>query len=408
MVTWCDDLMERVLVVSERYWPDGSGGELATHLIVGLLRDAFDVTVVTGSRNVARHENVRYVYEPLLSRREKPILWLNVGRLVGKDRFRRLLREVDIVYVPRFSFPLIPYARSMGKRVVVHLHDYIPISYTATILAPYEEHKDRVARDDIRLECMKGVKYCVASLALWWLPKLARRWIAQADKVICVSKRQANIVLDALPELKGRVEVVYNPLPAEVISANPAKEPSEIPTFLYVGGDSYIKGFDILLQTVRILDGKGVKAKLILTNRYGNKAKDRIQSLKQKLNHIFIEVVGRIGYRKLVEIHRYAWALLFPSIWEETFGYAVAEAMALGTIPVAFRVGGVLELISSTRAKDFLIKPSSSEALIKAIMKLVLLTPDQIKKLGHELRQHILNVISNVEIKNKLTTILRS
>ena len=30
--------MVSILVVSQRYWPDGSGGELATHLIIDLLR----------------------------------------------------------------------------------------------------------------------------------------------------------------------------------------------------------------------------------------------------------------------------------------------------------------------------------------------------------------------------------
>ena len=40
--------MSRILVISERYWPDGSGGELATHLILDILRKRFDVTVVTG------------------------------------------------------------------------------------------------------------------------------------------------------------------------------------------------------------------------------------------------------------------------------------------------------------------------------------------------------------------------
>ena len=390
------------MVVSERYWPEGSGGELATHLIVGLLKDAFDVTVVTGSRDVARHENVRYVYEPLLSRREKPVLWLNVRRLVGKERFRRLLREADIVYVPRFSFPLIPHARSMGKRVVVHLHGYIPISYTAIILAPYEEHKDRVARDDIRLECMRGVKYCVASLALWWLPKLARRWVAQADKVVCVSKRQANIVLDALPELEGKTEVVYNPLPEEVISANPAKEPSETPTFLYVGGDSYIKGFNILLQAVRILDRKGVKVELLLAGRYEYEAVNKIQSLKQKLNKVHIEVLGKIAHKKLVEMHSHVWALLFPSISEEPLPYAVVEAMVLGTIPVASRVGGVPEIVEGTYAERLLFDVGNTGDLINKMEALASLSEEELLRMGETLRNKTIERLSSTTIKKRL------
>jgi len=145
--------MKSILVVAERYWPDGGGGELATHLVVSVLKKGFDVTVVTGTGSPSRVPGVGYVYEPLLARREKPALWLSVLRLASTRRFRELLSESDVVYVPRFALPIIPYAKRLGKEVVVHLHDYIPVSYTATIPAPYEERRHRIIRDDIELEC---------------------------------------------------------------------------------------------------------------------------------------------------------------------------------------------------------------------------------------------------------------
>jgi glycosyltransferase involved in cell wall biosynthesis len=240
-----------VLVVTERCWPDGSGGELATHLILDILRKGFDVTVVTGTRDPSRLSGVGYIYEPLLSKREKPILWLNTLRFVHIQRFQKLLRESGVVYIPRFAFPIIPYAKKLGKKVVVHLHDYIPISYTATVLAPYEEHKHRIALDDTMLECMKSLKHCAGVGLLWWLPKLARKWVSQADKIICVSRRQAKIVADQTPELRDKIEIVYNPLPPEIINTMPRKEVDDTPTFLYVGGDSYIKGLHMILNSIK-------------------------------------------------------------------------------------------------------------------------------------------------------------
>ena len=71
-------------------------------------------------------------------------------------------------------FSIIPYAKSIGKRAIVHLHGYAPISYTAVILAPYEEHRSRITRDDVMMECGKGLKYCVGISAFWWLPRLAK------------------------------------------------------------------------------------------------------------------------------------------------------------------------------------------------------------------------------------------
>jgi len=188
--------MSSVLVVTERYWPDGSGWELATHLILDILRKRFAVTVVTGTKKPSKLPSVRYVYEPLLSKREKPVLWLTTARLVHTQRLQKLLRESDGVYVPRFAFPIIPYAKKLGKKVVVHLHGYIPVSYTATVLAPYEEHKHRIALDNIKLECMRSLNHCLGVNLLWWLPKLAKKQISQVDEIICVSKRQAEIIAD--------------------------------------------------------------------------------------------------------------------------------------------------------------------------------------------------------------------
>jgi len=359
----------KILVISERYWPDGSGGELATHLIVDILSKKFDVTVVTGSKNPSRLPNVEYIYEPLLSKWEKPLLWLNSLRLAGREEFKKLLREADVVYIPRFAFPVIPYAKKMGKRVIVHLHDYIPVSYTAVILAPYEKHRDRITRDDITLECRKGLKYCSATTLLWWLPRLARKWISQADKVICVSHRQAEIISDQAPELRDKIEVVYNPLPQELREKEPRKELDDTPTLLYSGGDSYVKGFHVLLQTLNKLCGQGFKVRFFLTNKYGSSSLEALRRLKDKCISVEVQVLGRLEYSELHDLHKGIWALVFPSIWEEPLPYAVVEASILGSMPIASRVGGVAEILDNTPASEFLIPPKNINALVEKIKR---------------------------------------
>jgi len=209
-----DMVKTKILVVTERYWPEGSGGELATHLILELLRDSFEITVVTGTRSPARVEGVRYIYEPLLSARNKHMLWFNTLRLARSRAFERFVERADIVYVPRFAFPVIPLARRLGKRVVVHLRGYIPVSYTAVVLAPFEEHRHRILRDDLELECMVDFEHCTAAaLTARWMPRLARMWISMADAIICVSKRHAQIISELAPELRDKITVIYNPPP---------------------------------------------------------------------------------------------------------------------------------------------------------------------------------------------------
>jgi anti-anti-sigma regulatory factor len=48
---------------------------------------------------------------------------------------------------------------------------------------------------------------------------LIKSRVSQADKIICVSKRQAEITADQAPELRDKIEVVYNQLPTEIITS---------------------------------------------------------------------------------------------------------------------------------------------------------------------------------------------
>lgn len=392
----------KILVISERCWPDGSGGELATYLIVDILRKEFEVTVVTGSRSPSELPSVEYIYEPLLSKREKPVLWFNTLRLAKTERFKRLLRESDIVYIPRFAFPIISYVKKLGRRVVVHLHGYIPISYTAVVLAPYEKHKHRITRDDVALECMKGMRYCLGVGLLWWLPRLARRWISLADKVICVSKRQAEIISDLAPELEGKVEVVYNPLPPGILNAEPRKDLDDIPTFLYIGGDSYVKGFHLLLQALNKLGKQGVKARFNLTNKYSPQSLEKLRRLSRKYSNLDIQVLGRVEHTELLELHKKAWALLFPSIWEEPLPYAVVEAMALDTIPIASEVGGVPEIIRGVPAEKYLFEPGGVHDLVNRVKLLSSWSRKEVLATGMELRKHVRELFNEEKLARKL------
>ena len=374
---------EKLLVIAERYWPEGSGGELATHLIIDVLRKKFDVTVVTGSRDIDALPNVKYIYEPLLTTREKPALWLNSLRLANSERFRKLLSEHSIVYVPRFAFPIIPIAKKFGKNVIVHLHDYIPISYTATVLAPYEEHRSRITRDDIMMECGKGLKYCVGVGAFWWLPRLARRWVSQADAVICVSNRHCEIMRERIPEIKDKSVVIYNPLP----NISPVgKELGEEKILLYLGGPSFVKGFHLVLKVANKLLRKYKDLRILMTKMKG------YRSLPSNC-----VALGELPYRDIVGLHSRAYALLFPSIWEETMGYVVVESMLMGTIPIAARTGGVPEVVVGSPAEKYLFTPGDVDEFMDKIEEVLTQSRDYLLDVGIKLREHVFKMFSNVE-----------
>jgi glycosyltransferase involved in cell wall biosynthesis len=391
-----------ILVITERCWPYGGGAELATHLILDILRRRFNVIVFTGAQECRELKGVEYVIEPLLSNPSRPVLWFNVLRLIQTQRFRKVLYQSDFVYVPRFAYPVIPCAKKIGKKVVVHLHDYAPISNAMSVLAPYEQHKHKVVLDDVFMLCKTRVSYCVSATILWWLPKLARKWVSQADKVICVSRRQAEIIADQAPELRNKIEVVYNPLPPEIINAEPRKELNNTPTFLYVGGDSYIKGFHILLKAVKELGKQGIRLRIFLAGEYNYSNLRILIELRSKYQSLEIWVLGKVSHKDVIKLHEKSWALIFPSITEEPLPYAVVEAMALGTIPVASSVGGVSEIIGDCPAKKFLFKPGDANDLIEKLKILALQSKERVLDLAMKCRDHVGEMFNEENIERKV------
>jgi glycosyltransferase involved in cell wall biosynthesis len=255
---------------------------------------------------------------------------------------------------------------------------------------------------------MKSLRHCVGVSLLWWLPKLVRKWVSQADKIICVSRRQSEIVAEQAPELRDKIKVVYNPLPPEIIRAESRKELDDIPTFLYVGGDSYVKGFHILLKAMKGLGRQGVKARFILANRYGHESMKILNTLSDKYENLRIDVVGRVEHHELIKLHEKAWALVFPSICEETFGYVVIEAMALGTIPIASKVGSVPELLDDAVFKSFMFAPQNSGELIEVIKKLSVSNSDEVRSLSRKLRSIALKKFDVNDINRKIVQIFSS
>jgi glycosyltransferase involved in cell wall biosynthesis len=319
-------------------------------------------------------------------------------RLTRKERFVRLLRDSDVVYVPKYAFPVIPAVEKLGKKVVVHLHDYIPVVYTAVVMAPYEKHKHSIAKDDIALECMKSLKHCAAARALWWLPRLAKRWVGQADKVICVSHRQAEIISKLAPELAHRLKVVYNPIP----NVPPLEKRLENPTFLYLGGDSYIKGFHVLLEVSQKLLKNNLRASFILAGKYES-SKQIIGRLGRNFN-----LIGFVRHENILKLYSSSFAVLFPSIVEEPLPYAVLEAMLTGTIPIASRVGGVPEIVEGTYAKRMLFTPGNSDEMADKMQEVLSLSKDQLIDIGLSLRKNVLKRFNNETIRRQLLEVFEA
>ncbi len=390
-----------LLVISERFWPEGSGGTLATYLITKLVatHDDFKVTVITGTRNPAKIDNVNFIIEEGFRIPNKPARWLYFLIPSVKDHYMNLMRKFDIIYIP-YGCPLIPLAKELDKKVIVHLHDYQPIAYNSTILYNQQSGLFYDIKAELTYELLEhdSIKRAIAGSLLTPIILLCRTWMREADTIICVSKRQAEIIAKSAPELAGKLKVVYNPLPDYVPLIK--KELGD-PAFMYLGGDSYVKGFHVLLRTSQRLLEKGINLMFLLAGKFRGENASLVRRLGSSYN-----LLGYLKHDKVLKLHSISYALLFPSICEEPMPYAVLESMLAGTIPIASRVGGVPEIVEGTLADKFLFTPSNVDELVDKMEAVISLSREELIDIGLRLRDHTLRKFDKHRIEEQFLKIL--
>jgi glycosyltransferase involved in cell wall biosynthesis len=386
----------RVLVFSKLFWPEGGGAELATHLIVGLLSRRFDVTVVSGTARPepAALRRVRYLQWSALGSRFKPVEWLRL--LAGARHVRRLLERADIVYIPSHTLlPLAAVAKRLrpGVKVVVHLHNFQPLVYTSVLLAG---RGPGAARDFLveRMEHGSLPRAAAAGLGHYANRAVSLLALRCADAVVCVSKRQRDILLRYIPGLRGKTAVIYNPPPP---LPSVSKKLGSEPAFVYAGGSSYVKGFHVLLEFLRKAAGGGACRPCRFYVVAGRGSEGPLKALSAALGGRLV-AMNRMPRGEYLKLHGRAWGLLFPSICEEPLPYAVVESALLGTVPVASRVGGVPEVVGGTPAEEYLFAPGNAEELAEKVEMLASQPRDYVLEVGAKLRERALKLFDAEKI----------
>jgi glycosyltransferase involved in cell wall biosynthesis len=223
--------------------------------------------------------------------------------------------------------------------------------------------------------------------------------VVLADRIICVSRRQCDIILRYIPEARNKAEVIYNP-PPPIPTIN--KRVSDEPILIYAGGASYIKGFQILIKALAKILRKHEAKTYIILGEASPKEKALVMKLTEKVNKKLIPL-DRLPHNEYLKLHEHAWALLFPSISEEPLSYAVVESILIGTIPIASRVGGVPEVVEGTVAEGFLFKPGNVEGFISKIESLASLSKDEVMSIGVKLKEKASKLFDKGRIEREIT-----
>jgi glycosyltransferase involved in cell wall biosynthesis len=307
-----------------------------------------------------------------LRSRFKPAEW--VKAFAAARGIADLVGWADVVYIPFFSlYPLAPAVKRLNPRakVVFHVHTNQLISYTSVVFYGVEPG----LRGDLMVELYEN-RNAARAVVSGMLSELRRvYWLAlsYADLVVFVSRRQLELIRRFRLKLPIReAAVVYNPPPPVAVE----KRLPDRPVFMYVGGESYIKGFHILLRALPSLVRSGIGVKL-----FGG--------YSRTVKHPLVEVYGRVPHEVLMRFHGESWGLLFPSVIEEPLPYAVVEAALAGTMPLVSRAGGVFEVLRDTPAERFAFRTGDVEDLVDKAERLAGLSRDEVLELSSRVRETV-------------------
>ena len=360
----------RICLVSKEYPPEGSGGIANyVHLLAhGLVEEGHNVTVIAGpaengsripSHCTAPHapelyrvENRRLALPPPLRRKARGI-WRQLERSWAVDRkIAHLEHEqgpFDVVEMPNWGAEGLCYSFHQRAPLVVRLST--PLAQVSLLK---EGRSDRLG---LRLACF-----------LEALP--ARR----AAHIIANSRFIAQYCTELYGIPNAELEVIPHGIPVPISPPVERQAKGGTVTVLYVGRLEKRKGIDRLLHSIpRVIHEAPCCRFLIVGDDtgeapQGKSYRDYFESFASPAAHAATTFLGYVEESELSQLYADCDVFVAPSL-SESFGLIYLEAMARAKPVVAFRTGGVPEVVAHNK-NGILVELDNVSELANALIRL--------------------------------------
>nr|WP_290907306.1 glycosyltransferase [Anoxybacillus sp.] len=184
----------------------------------------------------------------------------------------------------------------------------------------------------------------------------------KADKLIVLSKEWENYFSEIVK--KEKIQILYNGVK---ISGSSPSRMNDIPICLFLGRLGKRKGTYDLIEAIRIIKDKGLKAKFLLA---GDGEIENIQQCIKDYNlGDYVETLGWISGEQKLSLLQKADLFVLPS-YNEGLPMAILEAMDFGLPVISTPVGGIPEVIKNEE-NGFLVQPGDIKELASAIEKII-------------------------------------
>lgn len=288
---------------------------------------------------------------------------VRIANPLAAHAVRRAIGEFqpDVVHVRMFLSQLSPLILPALRDVasLLHVVNYLPICPMDTKTLP----------DGSACRHRPGM-VCAGEGCLPWLGGvrakvqygLLRRHFDVFDDVIANSRWvQAKLLDDGL-RCDG---YIWNGVPAR-----PARPPLlGPPTVGYAGRIEPKKGVEVLIRAMALVREQLPEARLIVAG--DGPELGSIRSLAAKFGVAeSVEFAGHMSHNEMEPLLGRAWVQAVPSVWEEPFGIACAEAMMRGTAVAASASGGLIEQVIEGET-GVLIPPGDVNAWAARLVELL-------------------------------------
>lgn len=202
----------------------------------------------------------------------------------------------------------------------------------------------------------------------------ARRTVAAADRVICVSQFIADDLTRRIGRPAPNIRVVHNGADTERFRPRAGGLPGGDPVVLFVGRIVPYKGVDLLLRAAARIAGGGRRFKVRVVGSFEFSSTSALSPYELELRRLAAPLGEAVEFQPFVDraaiITEYQSASVFcaPSNWDDPCPLTVAEALACGLPTVASRRGGIPEVAGDAA---LLFDPPDVDALAELLAHLI-------------------------------------
>ena len=325
-----------------------------------------------GHKVISMRRGFEQIAEAGLFRAATEALWSKRSQVELRDLVHD--EKPDVLHAHN-TFPLVSpsvfwEADQARLPVVLTLHNFRLVCPQAQLLrdgAVCEKCVGRTPLPAVIHGCYRDSRRASTVLAgMLMLHRGLGTWVHKVDRYIALNDFcREKFVQGGLPAAR----IMVKPNFVDAVNTGPAQRREGL---VFVGRLSHEKGIEVLARAAAAMPPNSIKV--------AGAGPDGA-ALAQRPSAVML---GHLQAAQVRTAMAQAHALIFPSIWYETFGMVILEAFATGTAVIASRLGAALNLVTEGET-GLLFEPGNADDLAKKMLW-AMAHPEEMAAMGERAR----------------------